>query len=299
MNTGRLRDHMEKLNVYLEVCRARSFHAAARNLGLSQPSLSLAVKNLEDILDTRLLVRSRKGVDLTPAGEKLFHFSERLVSEVEGIEGRIRYPDQPMIGTVNIGTFATVTSYLLPKFLLEMARKYPKLSLGVTTLRADELAPALATRRCHFVIGTVEFEQKSITQYELYQDHFGFFASPALTRAGRQEAPLIYVAQARDSEGRTIEEILAEARLNRGHLYDVDNFESVRALVVEGLGIGILPLRLAEPYLKSGKLSALQMPELGKRFGTHRFFCAVLEQDLDDVRVGTVVRELRTWCREN
>jgi DNA-binding transcriptional LysR family regulator len=297
MNPRKLRDHVEKLNIFLEVCRAKSFHGAARKLGLSQPSLSQAVKILEDTLETRLLIRSQKGIELTQTGEKLYYFSERLVSEVDGLENRLRSPDQPMIGSLNLGTYATLTSYLLPKFLVQMSKKYKQLSLGVTTLKADELSGALTTRRCHFVIGSVEFKQKTITQFEIYQDHFGFFCGKNFTQNDLKESPLIFVANARDGEGQSIGKTLSEANLGHLHRYDVDNFESVRALVSEGLGTGVLPLRLAESYVQNKELISVSMPRLGKKFGMHKFYCSLLTQDLDDPRISTILNELRSWCR--
>jgi DNA-binding transcriptional LysR family regulator len=297
MAYGRLRDHIEKLNVFIEVSRAKSFHKAARNLRLSQPSLSQSVKILEDTLETRLFVRSRKGVELTQSGQKLLYFSERLISEVEGMENRIRHPEQPMIGSITLGTYASLASYLLPKFLTHMAGKYDELTLGVSTLKADELAGALMERRCHFVIGTVKFVQKTITQFELYQDYFGFFCS-----RGNEElspkTPLIYVSTAKDGKGRTIEKTLKEARIGRLHQYDLDSFDSVKALVSEGLGVGVLPVRLAAQSVQSGELLPVSMPGIGKRFGQHQFYCSLLTQDMDDVRIATTVKELSAWCKK-
>ena len=297
MAYGRLRDHIEKLNVFIEVSRARSFHKAARNLRLSQPSLSQAVKILEETLETRLFVRSRKGVELTQSGQKLLYFSERLMSEVEGMENRIRQSAQPMIGSITLGTYASLTSYLLPKFLTHMAGKYDQLTLGISTLKADELAGALMERRCHFLVGSVKFPQKTITQFELYQDYFGFFCSRTHAEHSAK-GPLIYVPTAKDGKGRTIEKTLKEARLGRLHQYDLDSFDSVKALVTEGLGVGVLPVRLAAQNVQSGQLLAVSMPGIGRKFGQHQFYCSLLSQDMDDVRIATTVQELGAWCKK-
>ena len=169
-------------------------------MGLSQPSLSQAVRILEDAVQAKLFLRSQKGVELTPAGIQLLHFSERLLSEVEGVENRLRHPEQPMTGTIKLGTYASVISYLLPKFLVHMAEKYNRLSIGVTTLLASEQAGGLTERRCHFVVGTGSFAQKTITQVELYEDDFGFFCAPS--RAKKiSEASVIYVSGVADAVG--------------------------------------------------------------------------------------------------
>ncbi len=301
MNPRKLKDHIEKLNAFVEVSRAKSFHRAARNLNVSQPSLSQAVRILEEILETRLLVRSQKGVELTQSGQTLLHFSERLISEVGGIESRLRTPSHPMAGTVTFGTYASLMSYLLPKFLVQISRKYPQLTLGVVTLKSEELSAMLVSRRCHFVIGTVPFKQKSITQFELYSDYFGFFCSKVKKSSSKnsdfKNMPLIYVAQAKDGEGRTLEETLNDAGHQHLYQYDIDNFESVRSLVCEGLGIGILPVRLAKAFVESGQLVEVSMPVLGKRFGAHQFYGSLLTQVLDDKRTTKIIDELTKWCK--
>ena len=109
--------------------------------------------------------------------------------------------------------------------------------------------------------------------------------------------PLIYVSQAKDGEGRTLDDILNDAGLHRHYQYDVDNFESVRALVCEGFGIGNLPIRLAKTFLESGKLKEVNTPMLGKRFCAHQFDGSLLTADLDDRRTTQIINELQKWCK--
>jgi DNA-binding transcriptional LysR family regulator len=293
MSYGRLRDHIEKLNIFVEVARAQSFHKAARNLGLSQPSLSQAVKILEDILDRKLFVRSRKGVDLTPSGTKLLIFSERLISEVEGIEGRICFPNQTMAGTVAIGIFSSLATYVLPRFLVHMTKKHPELKVKVITLRADELASALTSRRCHIVVGTGRFEQKTVTQFDLYEDYFGFFVGKKL-KGTPNKVPLIYVGRAQDDEGNTLDSLFKN--VEEGRRFDLEAFETVHAMILEGLGVGILPLRIAEREVTAGRFFSTSVAKHGKYFGKHKFYCSVLNEDFQNDRTMEVLKELQEWC---
>lgn len=293
MAYGKLRDHIEKLHIFVEVARSQSFHKAARNLGMSQPSLSLAVKTLENILSKKLFVRSQKGVDLTPAGIKLLSFSERLISEVEGIERRIRFPELNMAGTVTIGIFSSLATYLLPRFLVHIKKKHPELKVDVITLRADELAGGLTSRRCHLVVGTGKFEQKTIAQFDLYEDYFGFFEGKKLKDKSRN-TPLIYVGRAKDDEGNTIASFLKD--VEEWSRFDLEAFETVHAMVLEGLGIGVLPLKIAEREVMAGHLFPTSVSKYGKRFGKHKCYCSVLNEDLEDFRTMEVLRELQAWC---
>jgi DNA-binding transcriptional LysR family regulator len=295
MAYGHLKDHIEKLSLFVEVARARSFHRAARHLGLSQPTLSQAVKTLEDTLEAKLFVRSQRGVELTAAGLKLLSFSERLLSEVEGVESRIRFPDQTMAGTVTLGVFSSLATYVLPRFLVHLAKTFPELKIRLVTMRAEELAGGLTSRRCHLVVGSGKLEQKTISQFELYGDHFGFFIGKKL-KERTKKTPLIYVARAKDDKGNTLDRILNELEED-GHRFELDSFETVQAMTLEGLGVGVLPRRLAERNVNAGHLSAISLSKLGKKFGHHRFYCSILNEDQDDPLLTTLKNQLREWCQ--
>jgi DNA-binding transcriptional LysR family regulator len=175
-----------------------------------------------------------------------------------------------------------------------LAKKYPELKIGVVTLGADDLAGAMTSRRCHLVVGTGKLEQKTISQFELYDDHFGFFTGKKLKERSRK-TPLIYVARAKDDEGHTLGSTLNVLE-EEGHRFELDTFETVHAMVLEGLGVGVLPLRLAQASVEAGPLIATSVAPLGRKFGKHRFYGSVSSEDLDDARTMTVLNELRDWC---
>jgi DNA-binding transcriptional LysR family regulator len=286
-----LRDHLEKLHIFTEISRARSFHAAARRLGRTQPSLSEAMRTLETALGIRLLVRSRQGVEPTKAGLSLLHFSERLLSEVDGMERRLLHPATPMAGSVTIGTFGSLATMLFPRFLIEISEKFPDLEVGLVTLKPEDLGAGLLSRRCHLVVGTGRLPQKSIQQTELYVDEFGGFALPKLSPRARKN--ILYVAQARDDRGKTLGAHLKSAASTR---YDFAQFETVLAMAAEGLGVAVLPCKLAATSAAQVGLEPHTIAGIGRSFGRHQFYCSILREDTDDPRTERVIRELKAYC---
>lgn len=123
------RDNLSDLHAFIAVARARSFTRAATKLNVSQPALSYTVRELEEKLGVRLLMRSTRGVSVTEAGQRLL---DRLAPEFDGIEEEIHalseLRDQPR-GTVRISAsdFA-IQSVLWPK-LAKLLAKYPDIKV--------------------------------------------------------------------------------------------------------------------------------------------------------------------------
>src|SRR5687768_7896174 len=109
-----LRDHLEKLRSFAVVARTGSFRRAADRLRVSQPALSQSVQALESILGKPLLVRSSRGVTVTPHGLVLRDFTERLLEDVEAIERELDAAGEPMTGHFRIGAFESLAIALLP-----------------------------------------------------------------------------------------------------------------------------------------------------------------------------------------
>ena len=80
------------LRAFLETADAGSVSRAARQLGLSQPSLTVQIRRLEDQLGTRLFMRTPRGMRLLPAGEAFLHHARRILAEVEAAVHAVRGP---------------------------------------------------------------------------------------------------------------------------------------------------------------------------------------------------------------
>jgi DNA-binding transcriptional LysR family regulator len=297
---AKLRDHTEKLNIFLAVAQAGSFHGAAHVLRLSQPSLSHAIQVLEGVIGSQLFHRSRKGVQLTASGQELLKFSERLVVEIDGIEQRIRLGHE-MAGTLNIGTYASFVTYLWPRFLRELSQKHKDLSTNLKTLRPPEIAGALLSRNCHIVVSTLSLSEKETTKVDLYKDVFGFFISSTLLKKisskSLADLPIIYVPDAEGEGGTRLDQLLWQNGISFKKSYEMDTFEAVKSLALEGLGLAILPTRVAEmdhaklkPVVGSGLYS--------KKFGEHRIYAHYLKSDEHDQRLKALVTELRRYVRD-
>lgn len=281
-----LLNHIEKLRLFVAIARAGSFRAAAERIHISQPALSHSIQVLEAAVGEALFRRSKQGIQLTRAGEELVRFSERLIVEVEGVEQRLKSPDDELAGVLCVGTFTSLLVYLWPPILKKMVARHPNLQIHLDTIKATDVTSALSSRKFHLIVSSESIRLQEAINIELYRDSYGFFYSKKWfkKRPDWQKIPLIYVPEARDGNGNSLAQILWRCEIEANQTYRVDNFEAVAALTSEGLGVGILPLRVGR--MKNSTLVQIRDKSLfGTTIGEHPIYGSLLEADRSDPRL--------------
>ena len=119
--------NLERIKVFYFVAKSRNFTKASSVLNISQPSLTVAVKLLENELQTKLFIRSPRGVTLTPEGERLFEFAKKFLEEAEITIKLIKdNADEPQ-GELKIVTTPYLASAWIPRHFSSFFNKYPKI----------------------------------------------------------------------------------------------------------------------------------------------------------------------------
>src|SRR3954469_6320496 len=121
-----------RLQVFLQCARMKNFSRAAEVLHLSQPSISLHIRRLEDWCGTRLFERHGRRVELTEAGTRLKEHAQRIVASLETARQDVREFVEPGRGRLAIGGAGLPGMYLLPKALSIFKTCYPKLDIYMT-----------------------------------------------------------------------------------------------------------------------------------------------------------------------
>lgn len=115
-----------QLNVFLTAARTLNFTAAARQLHMTQPSVSQHIQALEHHFDVELFIRSGRHLRLTDAGEALLPMAEKLVAQSKNIENKMESLKGDVYGRLLVGCSTTVGKYVLPGLLAEFMKMYPK-----------------------------------------------------------------------------------------------------------------------------------------------------------------------------
>ncbi|MEO1250914.1 MAG: hydrogen peroxide-inducible genes activator [Pseudomonadota bacterium] len=136
---------LKQLQCLLAIEETTHFRRAAELIGVTQPSLSAQIANLESALSLRLVERSRSGVALTPAGREVSARARRLVDEAQGIIDFAAGAQDGLVGTLRLGSKPTLGPYLLPHVVAALRKETKELRLYVRESEPRSLELELAT----------------------------------------------------------------------------------------------------------------------------------------------------------
>lgn len=167
-----------QLEYLLSVANCGSFSAAAEHCFVTQPSLSMQVKSLEEELGVVLLDRSKKPVIPTEAGEVVLARTRETLKAYHGIRESVAELKGETSGKLRLGVIPTIAPYLLHKFLPAFVRDYPKVELEISEMVTADIVEALRRDRLDAALVAGGTCGDGITEQELFSDRFFAYVSP-------------------------------------------------------------------------------------------------------------------------
>lgn len=289
--------HSEKLFYFFKVANEGSLQATARRLGNSAPSLSHAIKQLELVIGTRLFNRSKSGVILTDAGEKLLVFCRRYFRDLEEVQHSMTHPKQQLKRKIKVGTFQSIALYFWP-LLIRSLQKDPHFSLSIKTDRSSAILESLMKREVDIALTVEAIKHEKLIKHELYKDEYAFYCSrkwqkSKFNKVEIKEHSLIYIPDAMDESGHSLRQNIQSWSLMFNDEFELDSFEVVSEFTKDGYGIGILPTKVAQIHtsdLKVVRVEGVEFP----RFGSHRFILSYRDDlDIPDRLVQQILESAR------
>jgi DNA-binding transcriptional LysR family regulator len=260
---------LAQLRYFQAIALHGSFTAAARVLKVSQPTLTVAVKHLEEQLRTTLFHRSREGVKLTRTGQELLDHARQVFALLDRAEERIVGLESEEVGRFVIGCHESLGAYFLPTFLRGFLGATPGIEITLWNGTSAAVTEAVAAREVDFGLVVNPRPHPDLVLVPLFPDAVDVVVAASTLPGGRalsrdeaharlREGPLVFagrVGQATELLSRLAAlSLLPTRRLSCGDL------ELVKSLALEGVGVALLPRRVAT-YGQEGRLVRLH-PEL-------------------------------------
>ncbi|MCA6123680.1 LysR family transcriptional regulator [Bradyrhizobium sp. WSM 1704] len=241
---------MKNLNLgYLESFRAviamGSFSAAAERLQLSQPAVSLQVRQLERSLNATLIERVGRKARPTAAGAALLAHAEQIDAAVTSAVDAVAQQTSGT-GRVRLGTGATACIFLLPPVLKALRTALPSLEITVTTGNTAEIAKAVEDNTLDIALVTMPVSGRSFEITPVLDDEFVLIAPrdlplPArITPAVLATKPVLLFEPGGNTR-RTADEWLARGGVSLKPLMSLGSVEAIKEMVRAGLGCAVLP----------------------------------------------------------
>lgn len=260
--------NFEYYKVFYYVAKYGNFTRAANALVTSQPAITYSIRNLEKALGSKLFVRSRRGVTLTPEGELLYSFVEPAYERLTEGEEKLRSAVGERIGRVNIcATEIAVTLYISRK-LKTFHSACPGVKLDIMGYNTPKALEELKTGRFDIAVVTSPFDmERSLESSVVKNFTSSLYASTAssdransmsLTDAAR--LPLVIT-----HESSTDHQFYSDLFRSRGVVMSptviVESALLVLNAVARGIGVGFVPDELAAPQVSQGAITRIELDE--------------------------------------
>lgn len=163
---------MKHLRYFEALARHRHFGRAAKACGVSQPALSVQMKELEDTLGAPLVERGGRQIGLTSLGEVFEVRVRDILRAVDELGDLARAARGPLTGRLRIGVIPTVAPYLLPSFIKELARRHPGLDLRPREAVTQKLIEDLVEGRLDTAIVALPVSERALHEVPLLEEDF-------------------------------------------------------------------------------------------------------------------------------
>jgi len=251
------------LRTYIVVVEQNGITAAANFLGLKQPTISSALKRLEEIIGRKLIDRRPNHFSVTPSGKILYAECNSIFGAVSQIPTLIGGLDDEVTGHVTIAMASHVVSRHFDEVLERFNERHPKVTYSISVAESAEVINLVMQNRATFGICLLREQNLNLETQILFREFFGLFCGPKHRLFGKTDIRL--------SELQGEDSVSFQTDIKSGPHYSVtglreqammkldpkgisSNLPEVRRMIISNIGIGALPVHVAQKDVNLGDL---------------------------------------------
>ena len=250
---------LTELKYIVAVARERHFGKAADACFVSQPTLSVAVKKLEEELDVKLFERSANEVTVTPLGEEIVRQAQSVLEQAANIKDIAKRGKDPLAGSLKLGVIYTIAPYLLPDLVRQVITRTPQMPLMLQENFTVKLLEMLRTGEIDCAILAEPFPDAGLALAPLYDEPF-FAAVPrshplaqqsSVTTDELKNETMLLLGNGHCFRDHVLEVCPEFARFSSNaegirKSFEGSSLETIKHMVAAGMGITLVP-RLSVP----------------------------------------------------
>jgi DNA-binding transcriptional LysR family regulator len=252
--------NLDQLQTLSEVLALGSFSAAAQKLRLTQPAVSLQIRELEKRIGVRLVERMGKRAYPTAAGEELLTHARRLAQEAEQALTAMRRHRDGWVGRARLGTSVAVCTYLLPPVLAGLRRAHSDLEVAISVGTTENVVSRILANELDIGVVTMPVKEHPAIGVERLREDPMMAFFPGAERNLPKHATPQYLAgrdlilnQRVSQTYKIISQWFEAAGIELRPIMELGNTEAIKTLVATGIGTGILPLERKKGILVYGR----------------------------------------------
>ncbi len=256
--------NLHELNVFVEAAQAQNFSVAARRLYLSQPAVSLHIRNLEKQLGVELFQRNGRNIALSEAGKLLLPLAQQMLRDAKRLEETMSGLLGKVIGRLSIACSTTVGKYVLPRLVAGFRTRYPDVAVEINVMSRRAAVERLLEGRAEIAVVSTRLNHHDLEFAAFLTDEVVLIAPPdhpwAVGRAVTPQELLTVPFIMREPTAGTYE-VLAEGLAAHGLgieelqvVLTLANAEAIEMSVEVGIGVAFVSRLAAARGLALGKV---------------------------------------------
>jgi len=243
---------LTELRYIVAVARERHFGRAAETCFVSQPTLSVAVKKLEEELGLTLFERGPGEVSVTPAGNRVVEQAQRVLEEASRIKDIAASGRDPLAGPLRLGAIYTIGPYLLPKLIPILRKNAPSMQLLIQENFTRRLGEMLKNGEVDAILIALPYEEPGVATQALYDEPFMVAVPKGHPWEGRKRVTseeltnesLLLLGEGhcfRDQVLEICHSVKSRERSGLARTVEGGSLETIRQMVAGGVGVTVLP----------------------------------------------------------
>lgn len=258
-----------RLQVFHAVAKQMSFTKAADVLFMTQPAVTFQIKQLEEHFNTRLFERGHGKISLTPAGEVVLKYAEKILSLSAELDTRLREMTGRLSGPLLVGASMTIAEFMLPRILGEFKSQHPEVQPKLTVGNSEAIEGRVAEHTLDIGLIEAPTHQPSLLTEVVCEDELQVIVTPqhplakSKTLSPKQLVEHAFVSRETGSGTREFTDLyFRNAGIAAGDLkviMELGSSEAVKGVIGTGLGFSILSRVTVEKEQKLGELIAIPL----------------------------------------
>ncbi|APX25670.1 MAG: hydrogen peroxide-inducible genes activator [Rhodobacteraceae bacterium] len=257
---------MKHLRYFDALARLGHFGRAAETCAISQPALSMQIRELEQLVGAPLVERGHRQIRLTGLGEEFADRVRDILRSVDDLTDLARASQSPLVGRLRIGVIPTVAPYLLPDVITALARDYPALDLRPREAVTGTLIEDLMASRLDTAIVALPVSEPSLEEVALFDEEFVLVRhvteadKPVPDPEALQEMRLLLLEEGHCFRNQALSFCNMSPSVARD-LMEGSSLSTLVQMVGAGIGVTLVPEMALPIETRSAQVSLARLPE--------------------------------------
>ncbi|MBA3033307.1 MAG: LysR family transcriptional regulator [Gammaproteobacteria bacterium] len=252
---------LTELRYIVALARERHFGRAAEKCFVAQPTLSVAVKKLEDELGVILFERGQSEVTVTPAGVPVVEQAARVLAEAARVKELADTAGDPLAGPLRLGAIHTIGPYLLPRLVPLIKARAPKMPLMIVEGLTAQLIEALKSGELDVAVLALPVEEPGLVVQPVYDEAFRVLVPQGHAWAKQKQVnadhlldePLLMLGRGNCFRDQVLD-LCTRAGAGGPQVLEGSSLETIRLMVASGVGITVMPSSAVDTLPKDDPL---------------------------------------------